>query len=185
MIESVPLSGLSPGTTYHYRLVATDSPLALEGKAITSPTGTFRTFPIQPGGLPDGRGYELVSPGQEQCRGGGSGVCRRSLRQEVTLRIAAAAESGDAVTYTSWTSFGKPQGAPSSSQYLSKRTKTGWDTENISPFGFIKQPLDCPTAASRQTFASAPSSPANRRLPRKPSRVSTTSTCATTRPGCW
>ena len=56
-------------------------------------------------------------------------------------RIQAGATSGEAVTYTSWTSFGDAEGAPATSQYLSKRTASGWATENISPFGFTWSPL--------------------------------------------
>ena len=57
------------------------------------------------------------------------------------LTIQAAAGSGEAITYTSWTSFGDPKSAPAASQYLSKRTASGWGTESISPFGFQNNPF--------------------------------------------
>ena len=57
--------------------------------------------------------------------------------EDRNMLIQVSSGSGEAATYTSFTSFGKDaEGAPSASQYLSKRTPGGWSTENISPFGF-------------------------------------------------
>jgi hypothetical protein len=66
------IGGLQPDTTYHFRIVATNSVGTTEG-----PDGTFKTYPIPPGAdscsnalarkqtisqrLPDCRGYELAS----------------------------------------------------------------------------------------------------------------------------
>ena len=70
------LEGLSPGTTYHYRVVATSSVATNEG-----PDHTFTTFePFAPdtncanqafrggasAGLPDCRAYEMVTPGRKR-----------------------------------------------------------------------------------------------------------------------
>ena len=63
------------------------------------------------------------------------------LLDQQNRRINAAAGSGEAVTYTSWTSFGEPAGAPAASQYLSKRSPSGWVTQSISPFGFQHNPF--------------------------------------------
>lgn len=69
--------------------------------------------------------------------------------QEDLLRVVAASGSAaaPAITYTSWTPFGEPQGSPAASQYLSTRTASGWQTENVSPFGFLRNPLEPPYRA--------------------------------------
>jgi hypothetical protein len=60
VLVSEPLSGLQPGTTYQFRLVATS---ASEGTT-TSATKTFTTLAAAPG--PQGRAYELVSPAYKE-----------------------------------------------------------------------------------------------------------------------
>jgi hypothetical protein len=136
------LTGLTPGTTYYFRVIATDTyfPTGLAG-----PPRTLRTYSSEEGQLPDGRAYEMVSPDQ---KGGAEvavpGRAGGLFAQEKIVRTQAAAGSGEALTYTSWTSFGSPEGAPSASQYLSKRTGTGWGTENVSPFGFMLNVLEPP-----------------------------------------
>lgn len=118
------LAGLAPGTAYRYRVAARNS--------ASSPgylTSTPHTFVTAAGGGPlllDSRGWEMVSPiekngGQVDPPGslGGGGV------------IQAAAD-GDSVTYSSGTSFGAADGAPSASQYLATRGDNDWQTENIS-----------------------------------------------------
>jgi DNA-binding beta-propeller fold protein YncE len=137
--------GLKPGTTYHYRLLATDSLIEPEGKTIVGKAQIFRTFASGSGDLLDDRAYELVSPGQkDSAEVAVPSVVAGLFAEEKSVRIQAAAGSGEALTYTSWTSFGNPEGAPSASQYLSKRGANGWGTENISPFGFSKHLLDPP-----------------------------------------
>lgn len=77
-------------------------------------------------GLPDGRGYELVSP-VDKNGGGiatpgslfGGGVFQASL-------------SGDALTYSAATSFGGSQGSSGGNQYLSRRLSNGWGTEPLA-----------------------------------------------------
>ncbi len=140
--EGVAISGLTPGTTYHYRLLVTDEKIT--PNEVESKTKTFRTFAAGSGGLSDTRGYELVSPALKNSAEVAVPSVAGGLFAEGAVRIEAAADSGEAIAYTSWTSFGDPQGAPSTSQYLSKRTAAGWGTENISPFGFIKEPLKPP-----------------------------------------
>jgi hypothetical protein len=63
-----------------------------------------------------------------------------------SIRIAAGAGNGEAVTYTSWTSFGAAEGAPATNQYLSRRTAAGWATENVSPLGTVVNVLLPPYA---------------------------------------
>ena len=128
------IAGLTPGTAYRYRIVATDSLIA--PKEVPGPTEALRTYRPDVGGLPDDRAYELVSPAQKGSAEVGAPTKAGGLFDEHNLRIQAAADSGESFTYTSWTSFGEPESAPAASQYLAKRSAGGWGTENISPFGF-------------------------------------------------
>jgi NHL repeat len=135
------LSGLAPGTSYRFRIVATDEyfPAGLPG-----PTKAFHTFRPGEGGLPDGRGYELVSPGLKNNAEVGLPAISGGLLEANFARIQAASGSGEAFTYTSWTSFNASEAAPGTNQYLSRRTAAGWGTENISPLGFSANPLEPP-----------------------------------------
>jgi hypothetical protein len=140
VLRSTLLGGLAPGATYRYRLVATDAKIA--PKTIDSGIQAFRTFRTGENSLPDGRGYELVSPAQKNsAEVGVPSVAGGVYLQEGSVRIEAAATNGEAITYTSWTSFGDAQSAPSTSQYLSRRTPGGWGTENINPHGFLYNAL--------------------------------------------
>jgi DNA-binding beta-propeller fold protein YncE len=143
--RSVQITGLEPGALYHYRIIATDEAIAPVVKA--SEEQTFRTFePLSSGvNLPDGRAWELVSPDQKNTAEVGTpGRAGGLFFEEHFRRILAASLTGDAFTYTSWTSFGEPQGAPSSSQYLAKRGSGGWNTNNISPPGFMRNATQPP-----------------------------------------
>jgi hypothetical protein len=137
---STPLGGLKPCSVYHYRVVVDDPVIAPR----TGPARIFRTICPGPGGLPDERAYELVSPALKNsaevavpgAAGGGF--------LDSNVRIEAASITGEAITYTSWTSFGDAQAAPATSQYLSKRGGNGWSTENIVPPGISHNPLTPP-----------------------------------------
>jgi hypothetical protein len=119
------VSALRSGTLYHYRLVA-----ANPSGSTTSEPLTFTTQEISGAfALPDNRGWELVSPadknggaiqGPEEIHGGG------------VIQAAAAGEGR--ITYSSASSFGgyEALGAPPASQYISTRTPSGWETENIT-----------------------------------------------------
>lgn len=59
------LVGLSPGTVYHFRLVAENETGTSKGEGTPGGEGAdavFATYSLDPGGLPDHRGYELVTP---------------------------------------------------------------------------------------------------------------------------
>jgi NHL repeat len=113
------LSGLTPNTVYHYRVVAEN-----QQGIVVGGDQTFTTFASpESSQLPDGRVYELVSPPDKN--GGDIGFLGRVDTQ--------AATSGNAVTYGSLSSFSTSQSAELISQYLSKRGPEGWTTEGISP----------------------------------------------------
>jgi hypothetical protein len=120
------ITGLSADTVYRYRLVLTN------GKGqITKPTAApypfFTTFPAAGGPLlPDGRGWEMVSPPDKN----GGGIAEpESIAEGGTLQAAA---QGGQVTYSSASSFAGGQGAPPASQYISTRSSSGWSTQNIT-----------------------------------------------------
>jgi hypothetical protein len=118
-----PIGGLAAATRYIYRATAFDSSETTLG----SPR-SFTTTPREGVAfvLPDGRGWEMVSPidkngGEIQPPGG---VLGGGLFQ--------AAASGGALTYSSTASFGAAQGAPGASQYVSTRGASGWSTRNVT-----------------------------------------------------
>jgi DNA-binding beta-propeller fold protein YncE len=138
---SALISGLAPGTAYRYRIVVDDHLIPPR----SGPAESFRTFAPGEGALPDGRAYELVSPAQKNsAEVGVPGRAGGLFLEENVARIQAAAGSGEAIAYTSWSSFGNAEGAPATSQYLSKRGPSGWSTENVSPFGLLKNPTLIP-----------------------------------------
>jgi NHL repeat len=138
------LTGLSPGTTYHWRIVcANSSPGSAEGEdhiAITfNPSGADTGCPNQAfrteasASLPDCRAYEMVSPVDKN---GGDIVKDLTSAGEPGGYTQATAD-GDALTYTAYAAF---PGAPNSfrfNQYLAARHERGtagegWSNEGIN-----------------------------------------------------
>jgi len=129
LLKSVALSGLTPGTLYHYRLRAKNGTppegvVCPEAKSSCPELEhTFRTY-LPEAGEVDHRGYELVSPGLKSSAevavpGGAAGFAEA----ERAVRIQAAAGSGEAATYTSWTSFGAAEGAPGTRRSKKKNNR--------------------------------------------------------------
>lgn len=116
------LTGLSSSTEYRYRVTAANS----GGPSV----GAVQFFVTQPPGggplLPDGRGWEMVSPVDKN---GGQVDPPGALAKGGTLQ---AASGGGAVTYGSAASFAGGAAAPSASQYLATRGSSGWATQNIT-----------------------------------------------------
>jgi hypothetical protein len=116
------VSGLAPATSYRYRPVATNSAGTSFGPEHVLATQEFSVrFK-----LPDGRGWELVSPVD---KGGGAIGAPETIFGGGDFQ---AAEAGAAVAYGSVTAFGGAAGAPPSSQYVSTRTDAGWSTQNVT-----------------------------------------------------
>jgi hypothetical protein len=120
------ITSLSADTTYYYRVVLT-SGKGQTTKPTAAPYPFFRTAQAAGGPLlPDGRGWEMVSPVDKN----GGGVAEpESIAEGGTLQAAA---QGGGVTYSSSSSFAGGQGAPPASQYISTRTSSGWTTQNIT-----------------------------------------------------
>ena len=116
------LEGLKPATAYRFRLIATNS-----AEAVNGPTRSFLTEGGTPVfGLPDGRGWEMVSPVDK------NGGAIEGPGANLGGGVFQAASQGGSVTYTSGSSFAGGQGFPGASQYLAHRTATGWSTENVT-----------------------------------------------------
>ncbi len=126
--EKAPISGLSPSSTYHYRILA-ESPA---GKAV-SPDATFTTLAVPTAcqnqrvgasaSLPECRAYEMVSPVEKN----GGDVASLTFRTR-------AAVAGDAVSFVSYASFAGNEGFPTTgAEYLSSRGADGWSTHSITP----------------------------------------------------
>jgi DNA-binding beta-propeller fold protein YncE len=138
---SVLVQGLTPGTTYHYRLVA-ENPLA---QGLTAVFGPDRQFTTQSGGasvLPDGRQWELVSPPDK------NGAPLEGLTVEGSVIQAAA--DGSALTYIARDPVtSDPAGNRSFAEdqlFASRGADGGWITQDIatpheSPAGLVSGEL--------------------------------------------
>ncbi len=129
-VTPVRIGSLTPDTTYHLRVIATNH--HAEGDdAVVSEERTFVTLPSQLGAaLPDGRAWELVSPAKknggsvEPIAGVGGGVVQ-------------ASSDGRAMTYLTSAAVGEnePEGnrLPERSQILGSRTAPGkWSAQDIA-----------------------------------------------------
>ncbi len=124
-------SGLAPGTTYHYRVVASN-----ELGTVYGPDQTFTTLTAEQAacpneefrggfavGLPDCRAYELVTPPPKNSS-------QPDDKQEIAYASVVAAD-GEAITLR--TTDPQP-GAPSGGEeYVATRHADGWIAEDIMP----------------------------------------------------
>ncbi len=121
-------AGLQPGTTYHYRVIATNE---LAPGGVVGPDQTFTTQSVEQASchgneqfrigfsarLPDCRAYELVTP---------------STKTSVQIEGAGKpAAGGDAISFTTHEPLpGAPTGGES---YVASRGLGGWTSEDIIP----------------------------------------------------
>ncbi len=150
--DGIALSGLEPGTEYHFRFVAESS----GGGPAVGPERSFITFadevPVPPcpndafragpaAFLSDCRAYEMVSPVD---KGGGEIFSLfNSLNERVSLNQSSL--DGDRITYSSYRAFADPKSAPGTSQYLGTRGGNGWSSGSISPPRGTPHQLSNPT----------------------------------------
>ncbi len=133
---AIRLDNLHPGTTYHYRLVATNPVATVRGAdqvftTTTAPTSSARRGIPGTGFLPDERGWEQVSqPGKN-----GGDVVGDTARERAASAEAAGLPM--AVTYMSLSGFADVHGTGITTEYMSVRTgrpgTTGWATHGITP----------------------------------------------------
>jgi hypothetical protein len=120
---SAAIAGLTPGTTYLVRVVASNS---VEAGA-AGEVAAFSTQRLGSTALPDSRGWELVTPPDKH------GSPLLFLNKEGAL--IQAATDGGAITYASngpITSNPPGNRSISDSQNISLRTAGGWRTEDIT-----------------------------------------------------
>jgi hypothetical protein len=147
--RSTSLQSLTPGTTYRYRLVATDHCKAdpeivcsFEGLALSFATFSpseagetrcpaneaFRTGPAA--FLPDCRAYEMVSPLDKN----GADVDVLANFSGFPAGLDQAATDGQSIAYSTYKAFGPIAAAPYTNQYIARRDpEEGWLSEAISP----------------------------------------------------
>jgi len=125
---SVSLTGLAPGTEYHYRVLARNTTAKSGTITVASEERTFTTSGTS--GelvLPDGREWEMVSPPAKQ----GAGI--EPIREEGGAIQASA--NGDAIAYVADAPIvANPEGNrnPEIAQVLSIRGAQGWSSQDIS-----------------------------------------------------
>jgi hypothetical protein len=128
---SLTLTGLSPGSGYHYRLVA------VNGATVRGPDQRFATYPTA-SGLPDNRAYEKVTPTEKAGEAipldpgqnlGGSNTGQLPGINNIPLP-AQAAPDGSSVLYSGQPFASGLAAVPN--QYLSGRGGSGWGWQSLS-----------------------------------------------------
>jgi hypothetical protein len=120
------LAGLLPATTYHLRVTATSAQGVSHGEDVT-----FTTFATARG-LPDGRGYEIVSPfDKEDGEVFSTGGWVVPGNQTAGQQPFQSSPDGDAVTYAG--DAASAGNGVSGNEYLARRTATGWRATDLSP----------------------------------------------------
>jgi hypothetical protein len=130
---SQELGGLAQGTTYHFRLVATNSVDPL----VQGPDQTFTSLGSS-SGLADGRAYEMVSPPAKagevfppETEGVLSGTCDECLPGSDVFKMPMQpSPQGSAIVYEGQ-AFGGGT-ASEGNEYLAGRGAGGWASEGIS-----------------------------------------------------
>jgi NHL repeat len=125
-VQSVtqPIAALVPGTTYHFRLVATNAAGTTHG-----PDQTFTTHSGQPVAE---RAYEMVSPLEKNGNDADPNVFFGLNDDQFGIGARASAD-GDAVAWASQASFGDANGATLPGFYLSRRVPPSWSTQSMMP----------------------------------------------------
>ncbi len=123
---SLTLRGLAAATRYHYRLSARNKfDLESSGKPpVYGEELTFTTQPAFPGGLLDGRGWELVTPADKH------GAEIEPFKENGVIQAAA---NGSAISYlASAPTEDDPAGNTNKTQVLARRGEGGWASCDIS-----------------------------------------------------
>ena len=126
-------SGLAPGSTYHYRVVATNE---LGPHGVYGPDQTFATLTAAQAacpneelrggfaaGLPDCRAYELVTPPPKNSS-------QFDARADMVYESTVAAD-GEAITLRA--TEPQPDAPSGGEEYVAMRHADGWIAEDIMP----------------------------------------------------
>jgi hypothetical protein len=132
---SSSLGELQPGTTYHFRFVAITS-----GGTAAGPDLLFTTQTLTNAGLPDGRGYEMVTPAENVGFEIYAPISAGWLTEDSIYSFLPfeASADGSAVTYAGDPTAGGNgnQGDGGGNQLFARRTAGGWIQHDIQPPGF-------------------------------------------------
>lgn len=130
------IGGLTPGTAYRFRLLASN---AFGGDELD---GRFATVPRAGVGLPDGRAYELVTPANKGSAADMFGAVQSERNRFESNDFGFASESGDAFLLETLSAFGS-FAASGHNDYVFSRTGAGWRTT----------PLPVPSLGVQNVFA--------------------------------
>jgi ribosomal protein S18 len=131
---TVDLTGLQPGTKYHFRVVATNSAGTVDGT-----DQTFTTYSsAQPTGIPDHRAYEMVTPANKD-----NG--EPYLRAGSLLGPITSSTTGTALTWFSLNAL--PGSLFDGAFYTSNRGSSSWISTNLIPPQGPETSLLCATIA--------------------------------------
>ncbi|HWA54422.1 MAG TPA: hypothetical protein VG816_09650 [Solirubrobacterales bacterium] len=143
--------GLSPDTTYHFRLTAT----SISGENAGSSFGeevTFSTFAPPEVGLPDNRAYEQSSPTEK----GGAAI-------QGEINAIQTSTDGSRITFASYAGIPGGEGQQQFASYMASRATGGWSTRGMLPpasYGPFADILGWDEdLADVYTFASGPGGP--------------------------
>ncbi len=133
------LEGLQAGTSYHWRVVATntagthlgpDNTFHTPGLPVTNSTCPNQAFRTGSGArLPDCRAYEMVTPVEKN----NTDISVPINLQSQLVRLNQASIEGGKLTYTASAGFGDTVGHPYTSQYIASRGADGWSNHSITP----------------------------------------------------
>jgi hypothetical protein len=154
------IAGIAPGTSYHYRVVATNAQSPSGGtpgpdKVFTTPRTLIATTETcenaqlraeQPYGLtlPECRAYEMVSPIETN---------GQDATDTAIVTPPRASLSGEAITYASRGGFAGPRGEVQENQLLSRRGANGWETHAVTP---LHEPKEADSHPSYEAAAFTP-----------------------------
>ncbi len=118
-------SGISPGGTYHYRVVVESEPSEGATETFYGAEQSFTAELPTPSALPDGRQWEMVSPPEKR------GAALQPIGSE---DVTQAAADGNAFTYAAASPIeAQAAGYYSHTQQFSLRTAAGWVSREITP----------------------------------------------------
>lgn len=129
-LESVVqhVGGLTPGTVYHFRVVAHN-----EYGTSASEDRTFTTLALAVPGLPDGRAYELVTPANKSGANDMFAELETNGEFSNSQSVGYPTSSGNGFVFEAFSAFGSFPAA-NHGMYVFSRTAAGWRfTPVVSP----------------------------------------------------
>jgi hypothetical protein len=138
---AVTVTGLTPETGYHFRVVGSNDCTGAGNACIVEGADrSFATFAALGPALPDNRAYELVSPAQKSggqvipadSRISSCGFPECKPGQSATRFPMQSSADGDALVYEG-TSFAPGVGVATENEYIARRGASGWENVNLTP----------------------------------------------------